>query len=263
MDWEKMTAPEFKKAVEESKGVCILPIGVVEKHGDHLPLGMDALNAHYVASKTAETEPAVVFPLFYFGMNTHAKCEPGAIALKFELLHPVLESVCDEIGRNGFDKIILYNAHGGNAYMLQYFTHKMLDAEKPYMIYLYATWNARTKRHPSAFEAKVDGHGGEFETSIMMAEYPELVKGQPAEYGLPQNREKAFRDLGSETPSWWYADHPGMLRADRTECTPEKGKLYLEEQVESLAKLIRLVKTDGTPLKLYREFMEKSRHPNA
>ena len=97
--------PSRRARTRTAGGVCILPFGVLEKHGDHLPLGTDALTAHAIAVRAAEQEPALVFPLFYFGMNTHAKCEPGAIAIRFDLLLQLLESVCDEISRNGFDKI--------------------------------------------------------------------------------------------------------------------------------------------------------------
>ena len=151
MNWEELTAPEFEKAVAECGEVCILPTGVIEKHGDHVPLGMDAINAHEVAERAAAVEPVMVFPFYYFGQNTHAKCEPGAIAIRFELLHPLLESVCDEIARNGFRKIIFYNCHGGNLNMLNYFCEKMLDRQKPYMVYLYSTYHGRA-RDKSIFE---------------------------------------------------------------------------------------------------------------
>ena len=75
MNWEELTAPEFEKAVAECGEVCILPTGVIEKHGDHVPLGMDAINAHEVAERAAAVEPVMVFPFYYFGQNTHVKCE--------------------------------------------------------------------------------------------------------------------------------------------------------------------------------------------
>ena len=260
MNWEELTAPEFEKAVAECGGVCILPTGVIEKHGDHVPLGMDAINAHEVAERAAAVEPVMVFPFYYFGQNTHAKCEPGAIAIRFELLHPLLESVCDEIARNGFRKIIFYNCHGGNLNLLNYFCEKMLDREKTYMVYQYSPFLGR-ERDKSIFEAEVDGHGGEFETSVMMAERPELVKGQPADYGMPLKREAPFRKTGAVTPTWWYADYPGMLCADRTICSAEKGERFLAQELEGLIELIRLVKRDDTPLKLYREFMDRCARP--
>ena len=57
MQWEQLTAPEFSNAVRDT-GVCILPLGVLERHSDHLPLGTDFLNAHRIASLAAEREAA-------------------------------------------------------------------------------------------------------------------------------------------------------------------------------------------------------------
>lgn len=76
MNWEKLTAPEFKKASAET-GVCIIAFGVLERHGDHLPLGTDYLNGHRLATLAAEKEKAVVFPPFYFGQIYEARCFPG------------------------------------------------------------------------------------------------------------------------------------------------------------------------------------------
>ena len=56
MQWENLTAGEFKKAMENT-GVCIIAMGVLEKHGDHLPLGTDFLNGHKLACLAAEKEP--------------------------------------------------------------------------------------------------------------------------------------------------------------------------------------------------------------
>jgi creatinine amidohydrolase len=69
MQWENLTSNEFAAAVRET-GVCIIPMGVVEKHSDHLPLGTDFLAGHALASLAAERESAVVFPPFYFGRST-------------------------------------------------------------------------------------------------------------------------------------------------------------------------------------------------
>ncbi|MCL1888731.1 MAG: creatininase family protein, partial [Kiritimatiellaeota bacterium] len=67
MNWEKLNIVEFHEAVAKSKGVCLLPMGCLEKHGDHLPLGTDLLCAREVAFRAADIEPAVVFPNYPFG----------------------------------------------------------------------------------------------------------------------------------------------------------------------------------------------------
>jgi creatinine amidohydrolase len=61
MQWEQLTADDFRQAVADT-GVCLLALGVLERHSTHLPLGTDMLNAHRIACLAAEREPAVVFP---------------------------------------------------------------------------------------------------------------------------------------------------------------------------------------------------------
>lgn len=67
VNWEELTAGDFVKAIERARGTCLLPIGIVEKHGPQLPLGTDLINVRYVSQKGAEQEFAVVFPAYYFG----------------------------------------------------------------------------------------------------------------------------------------------------------------------------------------------------
>src|SRR5579875_2856500 len=60
--WEELTGPDFITAIHQAQGVCMLPFGILEKHGPHLPLGTDLLNARWVASHAAAEEYAVIFP---------------------------------------------------------------------------------------------------------------------------------------------------------------------------------------------------------
>ena len=109
MNWEELTAQAFEHAVKKSQGLCLLPIGVIEKHGDHLPLGQDTLFIHKLCSEATKIEEAVVFPFYFFGQVNEAKHQPGTVALKTELLPVILENTCDEIARNGFNKILIVN----------------------------------------------------------------------------------------------------------------------------------------------------------
>jgi hypothetical protein len=88
--WEELTAADFQTAIGQSQGTCLLPFGILEKHGPHLPLGTDLLNVRYEALHAAEQEYAVVFPEYYFGQIFEARREAGAIAysthLQLELL---------------------------------------------------------------------------------------------------------------------------------------------------------------------------------
>ena len=75
--WEELTAADFKDGIARAQGTCLLPFGIMEKHGPHLPLGNDLLNVRYVALNAAQQEYAIVFPEYYFGQIFEAKHEPA------------------------------------------------------------------------------------------------------------------------------------------------------------------------------------------
>src|ERR1700735_393545 len=65
--WEELTGPDFVEAIKRSQGTCLLPFGILEKHGPHMPIGTDLLNVRYTALHAAEQQYTVVFPEYYFG----------------------------------------------------------------------------------------------------------------------------------------------------------------------------------------------------
>src|SRR5450631_1151212 len=119
--WEELTAADFRQAIQQSKGTCLLPFGILEKHGPHLPLGTDLLNVRYASLHAVEQEYAVVFPEYYFGQIFEAKHEPGAVAYSMELQLRLLQETTDEMARNGCKKVIIINGHGGNEHLLPLF----------------------------------------------------------------------------------------------------------------------------------------------
>lgn len=252
MRWEQLTSADFRAAVERT-GVCIVAMGVVEKHSEHLPLGTDYLNGHKLACLAAEKEPAVVFPPFYFGQIYEARCFPGTITLEPTLLLALVQSVLDEIGRNGFEKIILLNAHGGNNHFLGFLAQSSLWEEKPY--HLYIPMHLRPEEQWNAIlETKLHGHACECETSVTLANYPELVHMErvPSEPGYPLGRI-------SELPHayngiWWYSDYPNHYAGDARTASIEKGKKLVSLEVDELAKFIAAVKADQVVPALTKEF---------
>ena len=176
MRWEELTGKTFVEAVEQAQGVCILPIGVLEYHGPHLPLGTDMLHSHTVACAAAEQEPALVYPAYPYGLNTETKHFPGGIVLRDRLLFELLENICDEISRNGLKKIILLSGHGGNRYFLPLFQQLLLDKGKDYVTYTFPHSAASREVERQLMQSEVDGHAGERETSLALYVHPQLVR---------------------------------------------------------------------------------------
>ena len=255
MQWEQLTSVDFKATVEQT-GVCVIAMGVLERHSEHLPLGTDYLNGHRIACLAAEKEPAVVFPPFYFGQIFEARCFPGTLTLKPKLLLEVIWSVLDEVARNGFNKIILFNAHGGNNYLLGFLGQCALWEEKPYHLYIprelidHAKWKA-------ILETDYHGHACECETSVTLANFPDLVHMEriPAEPGDPQGRMSGM--LPTNNGIWWYADHPTHYAGDARTASVEKGEKLVNLEVDGLARYIAAVKEDQIIPALTAEFFAK------
>src|SRR5205085_7543227 len=172
--WEELTAADFRDGIARAQGTCLLPIGIMEKHGPHLPLGNDLLNVRYAALNAAQQEYAVVFPEYYFGQIFEAKHEPGTVAYSAELQLRLLQETTDEMARNGCKKVIIVNGHGGNEHLLPFFAQSQLDSPHDYVVYVLAGERSRTGG-PGKKSTGVDYHAGENETSNTMISHPDLV----------------------------------------------------------------------------------------
>ena len=255
MQWEQLTSTDFKSAVEQT-GVCVIAMGVVERHSEHLPLGTDYLNGHRLACLAAEKEPAVVFPPFYFGQIFEARCFPGTLTLKPTLLLEVIWAALDEIARNGFKKIVLLNAHGGNNNLLGFLGQCVLWEEKPYHLYYPGDFVDRAQ-WKAILETEYHGHACECETSISLANHPDLVHMErvPAEPGYPLGKLSGLPRTYNGI--WWYADHPTHYAGDARTASIEKGKKLLALQVDGLARYLAAVKADQVIPDLVKEFFAK------
>src|SRR6202030_4663730 len=164
--WEELTAAEFQSAIEQSRGTCLLPFGILEQHGPHLPLGTDLLKVRYEVLRAAEHEFAVVFPEYYFGQIFEARHEPGTIAYSAHLQLELLQETTDEMARNGCKKIIIVNGHGGNNSLLPFFAQSQMASPRDYVVYVYQPAGHPPGRPP--MKSAFDQHAGEAETSLTM-----------------------------------------------------------------------------------------------
>jgi creatinine amidohydrolase len=257
--WEELTADDFRAAIEQSRGTCLLPFGILEKHGQHLPLGTDLLKVRYAALHAAEQEFAVVFPEYYFGQIFEARHEPGTIAYSTHLQLELLQETTDEMARNGCKKIIILNGHGGNENLLPFFAQTQLEKARDYVVYVMPILEPSPGGPPK--KTAVDMHGGESETSKMLIARPDLVHMDRAkqESGADQARLKLPDTL--YTGIWWYSRFPNHYSGDGSVATRERGEYEMKDWNDAIVAAIRAVKADQESLKLQNEFFEKTKHP--
>ena len=171
--WEELTAEDFRAAIQQSQGTCVLPFGILEKHGPHMPLGTDLLDVRHAALTAAQQEFVVVFPEYYFGQIFEAKHEPGTVAYSSNLQLQLLQETSDEMARNGCKKIIIVNGHGGNEHLLPFFAQAQLERQRDYVVYIFGLPERPSGGPPK--KTSVDMHAGESETSQMLVSRPDLV----------------------------------------------------------------------------------------
>ena len=260
--WEELTAADFKDAIGRAQGTCLLPFGIMEKHGPHLPLGNDLLNVRYVAINAAQQEYAVVFPEYYFGQIFEAKHQPGTVAYSRGLQLQLLQETTDEMARNGCKKIIIVNGHGGNNSLLPFFAQSELESPHDYVVYVQSIARSAPGEPAHKSDRSTDMHAGESETSVSMIARPDLVHLDRAkqESGADQARLKALPE-GLYTGIWWYARFPNHYAGEGAVASRELGDFEAKTWINTIVQSIRAVKADSESLRLQNEFYERSKHP--
>jgi len=259
VQWEELTAPHFVEAIQKGQGTCVLPFGIIEKHGPHLPLGTDLINVRYSAIHAAEKEYAVVFPPYYFGQIFEAQYEPGTMAYSARLQLDLLQETTDGMARNGCKKILIVNGHGGNNSLLPFFAQSQLASPRDYVVYVYMPRLDAPGRPP--LKDQIDSHAGESETSHVMVSRPDLMHLDDAKNESCADQNRLHLPPGVYTGIWWYAKFPDHYAGDGSLASKELGEFDLKTAVNEIAEVIRAVKADQDSLKLQKEFFEKSAHP--
>lgn len=261
---EELTAPDFVKAVDKSSKTVILPIGVFEKHGPHMPLGTDLYTAREIALRAAEKEYTVVFPWYYFSQINEARHQPGTIAYSPELIWNVLQETLDELNRNGFDKIIIINGHGGNNSFLNYFGMSQLSKKRDYSLYWYQVSYDREvldKAEALTQHDPYDQHAGNRETSMVKAIVPDLVFPEKADQQSGKDLDRLNNLKHVFTGIWWYAQYPNHYSGDGLKANKEAGELILNSVVDQFVNTIKEIKEDINVPELQEQFFKESENP--
>lgn len=256
MEWEEMTTYDLEEYAKKEDAVAIVPVGCLEAHGPHLPLGTDILAVEKIALLAAEREEVVVLPPLPYAWTSVHTGYGGAINMKAEVLLTFWGNIFDEIARNGFKKIILLNGHGGNKGILWVFIREFALKNKDYTIYYHNYFSSKevdnliTKLRMDSME-----HADEVETSIMLYLYPELCQMDK----VPKTRIEKTKDfdvkpaiVGFEWATNWTKWHNATGAPYKA--TAEKGEKLVELFVKILIELIKKVKADDKVLDAKKKF---------
>jgi len=175
------TAPKIREMGSQDGSTIIIPVGSVEQHGHHLPVATDSLLASAVANAAgeavAEEVPLLVAPVVWMGYSPHHTSFGGTVTGEFDTLHELLEQVADSVLENGFDAVLFLNGHGGNTALVDAAVSTVGRKHSEVEVLGLTYFELANSFIDDIRESETGGmaHGGEFETSLMLHLYPDLV----------------------------------------------------------------------------------------
>jgi creatinine amidohydrolase len=273
--WEDLTSADFVKAIEKADGVCILPMGSIEKFGPSAPVGTNLYLVRIISLEAVKQEYAVIFPEYFVAQTTDTSTLPGAIHYSMSMQLQFLQETTQEMARNGCKKIILGNGHTGNNSLISLFMQNITALPHDYAVYtIYVSGfpivgPQLSQLPPAAQPSKLgaDGHGGEERVAALMAYYPDLVHTDRAHdepTSIGHGLERAA-DLGGGTNVTLTGSMKGPLptgySGDASGATAARGHALVDFAVDKLVIFVRAVKADDETIKNQKLFYEHVEHP--
>lgn len=236
MIWEEFTSFQIK---DLDKHIPVLiNLSATEQHGRHLPLGTDRMIGHHFCQRLNEKigDKVLILPELAIGYSKHHMDFAGTLSLNHETILAQLKDITDAVFSHGFYKFVLFNSHGGNQGLGQVFIEKM-GARYPHGHFVMFSWFRLAVERLRAISDSGPGgagHGGEFETSLMLRIAPHLVN---QEYIGEKRNKPSFRwaegDLFGGGEASYYRSMMDMtdngIYGDPRFASTEKG-----EQIENV-----------------------------
>jgi creatinine amidohydrolase len=255
--WAERTAPEIRELGDRSGSVLVVPVGSIEQHGNHMPVGTDSILADAIASggaaRAGDDVPVLVTPPVWTGSSPHHLSLGGTISLSHDGLLDLLREVADTALENGFDGILFVNGHGGNAAIVSTAVNAIgeehADVESLGVTY----FELAAPFVDEIRDSEIGGmaHAGEFETSLMLHLCPDLVREDEMEATmLEEPYEDSLSDMYEGGPISVYREfesfsETGAIGAPEL-ATAEKGAELYDRLCDRIADVVREIHETAT-----------------
>lgn len=245
LDWAEWRAPEFE-AVDPMTTIAILPTAAIEQHGPHLPVGTDTMIAEGMLARFRAACPddlsPVILPVQAVGKSNEHLWARGTLTLSAPTALAAWTEIGLSVARAGIRKIVIVNSHGGNLDLVSILSRELrVEAG---MLAIKCQWGAFG--HPDGMytedEMRFGIHGGDVETSLMLAFHPDTVDMEAARNFRSSAEVDAISPIGPVSRGWIASDlNPTGVVGDASAATAEKGRTTADHQVEGFIDLLRKV----------------------
>ena len=251
LDWADRHAPDFK-AIDPETAIAILPTAAIEQHGPHLPVGTDTMIMQgmldeFRAQCPSDLDPWIL-PIQAVGKSNEHLWARGTLTLTAATALAAWTEIGLSVARAGFKKIVIVNSHGGNLDLISILSREL--RVQAGMLAVKCQWGSFG--HPegmySAHELAYGIHGGDVETSLMLAMRPECVDMSRAENFVSNAETDVIPPIGSISRGWIASDlNPDGTVGDASIATDQKGIETRKHQVTGFINLLRNVLSAELP----------------
>jgi creatinine amidohydrolase len=265
-DWMAMTWPDIAEAgAATARWIAVLPLAAIEQHGPHLPLGVDTFIAEAYLARVRnilpDDLPVTFLPVQRIGVSIEHVAYPGTLTMSATTAIAAWTELGESLARAGLRKLVLVTSHGGNSAPMELVARE-LRARRG-MLAVTVGWHrfGYPEGTFSPEEKKHGIHGGDIETSLMLAALPETVRSDKVANATPASVAMAheFKWLGAYRPagfSWMTQDlNPTGAVGDATRASPAKGEAALARGAQAFVELLGEINRfdlerlrDGPPL---------------
>ncbi len=222
MYWDQITTKNFLEEVVGHCDTAILPVGSIEAHGQHCPLGTDNMAPGYFAAQLERVyhDRVLILPAVPYGYTPDLSAWPGSLSVSASVLQQYVAEIGQGVAQWGVKNLILLNGHGGNIGALQAAMDRI--AQEQMRVVLVNWWLDFSKQILTITQGQ--GHAGEDETSVMLQVAPQWVHMEDASFNPFRPR---YRIKG-----------PGIQNKSLRHATTGDGRLGTREKGEKIVELV-------------------------
>ena len=254
-DWTTLDFERLRASGVAARTIAVLPVAATEQHGPHLPLSVDTVLVDGIVNAALDHLPAelpvLILPTQSVGLSPEHARFPGTLTLKNETILRLWTDIGESVAAAGITRLVLFNSHGGNVSVMD-LVARDLRARLDMLVYSVSRFNLPLRDAQghdvnalfSAQEHRFGIHGGDIETSMMLALEPARVDMAQARNfaSAAQARAARFEILGngkSAKLAWQTQDYnPAGAVGDAANATAEKGRAMVDAAGLALARLL-------------------------
>src|SRR5581483_28579 len=242
--WESLTWEEIGSLRRSGVTLCLLPVGATEQHGPHLGVGMDTCNAARLCDAVSRETGVPVLPSLPYGCSLgHSRRWPGTLALQPQTLMDAVTQIFDWLQGAGFTRLLLVNGHVGTAAPLRCALEIIRSRWDDALVAVCNVAEISPRVRAEFFADAQDWHANAAETSLMLAQAPELVRADRIADSDDEDRTEGlvFTHPVNRTSKNGVTGFPSRA-------TRKQGETLFQMMVTDLSDRVRSARTEQPPL---------------